>query len=77
VVQTSWKQKRQLPAEEKLQKGVLEEETECGVCCFRDGTRGSELQVLGWGSKKQGVDQLGVQPVLSYCTGSRKADYCS
>jgi hypothetical protein len=77
VVQTDWKRKRQLPAKERLQKEVLEKETKCEARCFRDETRGSGLQVLGWESKERGVDQLEVQPVLFYCTGSRKADYCS
>jgi hypothetical protein len=67
-------EERQLWAEERLLIEALVEATECEVRCLRDGTRGSGLQVFGWESKERGVDQLEVQLVLSYCTGSRKAD---
>jgi hypothetical protein len=70
-------EERQLWAEERLLIEALVEATKCEVRCLRDGTRGSGLQVLGWESKERGVDQLEVQPVLSYCTGSRKADCCN
>jgi hypothetical protein len=74
VVQTELVEERQLRAEEKLQRGVLEEVTECDARRRRSGRRDCGLPVPDLESRERETDLLLVQQVECGCIDSRRAE---
>jgi hypothetical protein len=74
VVQTELVEERQLRAEERLQRGVLEEVTECDARRRRSGRIDYGLQVPDLESREQETDLLLVQRVGCGCIDSRRAE---
>jgi hypothetical protein len=75
VVQTNWKPERQLLAEERLYRGVLEEVMECDARHRQSGRRDFGLQVPDLESREQKTDLLLVQRVGYGYIDSRRAGY--